>query len=132
MVVGDSISHGSAGDYTWRYRLWKHLTGNGVAVDFVGPRRGLFDSVRSPSGEVIDTNTYADRAFDSDHNAGERGPRPLVMLAQGAEPAETPRCGGCAAAGSLVWLLATAFGRSGRLRGLIPGGVPMPISAARG
>ncbi|WP_179855190.1 GDSL-type esterase/lipase family protein [Paractinoplanes atraurantiacus] len=69
MVVGDSVSHGSAGDYTWRYRLWKHLTGSGVAVDFVGPRSGLFDPVRSPAGDVVETGTYADPAFDRDHNA---------------------------------------------------------------
>jgi hypothetical protein len=25
LIVGDSITQGSAGDFTWRYRLWKHL-----------------------------------------------------------------------------------------------------------
>ena len=37
MVVGDSISHGHEGDYTWRYRLKSHL---GAGVDFVGPWTG--------------------------------------------------------------------------------------------
>src|SRR5690606_5359517 len=37
MITGDSISQGSSGDYTWRYRLYKHLTANGVTPDFVGP-----------------------------------------------------------------------------------------------
>ena len=37
MVVGDSISQGHEGDYTWRYRLKAHL---GAAVDFVGPWSG--------------------------------------------------------------------------------------------
>lgn len=39
MVVGDSMSHGTEGDYTWRYRLWqwlKHAVGQ-HAVSFVGP-----------------------------------------------------------------------------------------------
>ena len=33
MVVGDSISQGSSGDYTWRYRLAKHLTANGWTLE---------------------------------------------------------------------------------------------------
>lgn len=37
MVVGDSISQGLEGDYTWRYRLKQHL---GSAVDFVGRNVG--------------------------------------------------------------------------------------------
>jgi hypothetical protein len=37
MVVGDSISQGLEGDYTWRYRLKQHL---GSAVDFVGRNSG--------------------------------------------------------------------------------------------
>lgn len=41
MVVGDSITQGSSGDYTWRYRLWRHLTDRGVRVDLVGPRDDL-------------------------------------------------------------------------------------------
>ena len=45
LVVGDSITQGSAGDWTWRYRLWQHLTEHGVSVDFVGPRDDLWDNV---------------------------------------------------------------------------------------
>lgn len=37
MVVGDSISQGLEGDYTWRYRLKNHL---GTRADFVGPWTG--------------------------------------------------------------------------------------------
>ncbi|MFI5712430.1 SGNH/GDSL hydrolase family protein [Kribbella sp. NPDC051620] len=37
MVVGDSISQGHEGDYTWRYRLANHLR---QEVDFVGPWSG--------------------------------------------------------------------------------------------
>ncbi len=40
MVVGDSISQGLEGDYTWRYRLKGHLSGAGVSTDFVGPWSG--------------------------------------------------------------------------------------------
>src|SRR5262245_36097935 len=44
MIVGDSISQGSAGDFTWRYRLWKHLAPRVTGLDFVGPRTDLFDN----------------------------------------------------------------------------------------
>jgi lysophospholipase L1-like esterase len=40
MVVGDSISHGNEGDFTWRYRLYQHLRHQGVDTDFVGPNYG--------------------------------------------------------------------------------------------
>ena len=37
MVVGDSISHGQEGDWTWRYRLWEWFRDStSTAVDFVG------------------------------------------------------------------------------------------------
>lgn len=63
MIVGDSITHGSTGDYTWRYRLWRHLTAVGAAVDFVGPRSDLWDYL----GEHDGNQQYADRRFDRDH-----------------------------------------------------------------
>lgn len=40
MVVGDSMSQGKEGDYTWRYRLWQWFREQHVAVDFVGPYSG--------------------------------------------------------------------------------------------
>ena len=40
MVVGDSLSQGLEGDFTWRYRLDQHLAGDGVETDFVGPWTG--------------------------------------------------------------------------------------------
>jgi hypothetical protein len=67
MVVGSSTSHGSSGDYTWRYRLWRHLTSAGVAVDFVGPSNRLYDNVHSTSGSFLESDAYADPAFDRDH-----------------------------------------------------------------
>jgi lysophospholipase L1-like esterase len=42
MVVGDSITQGREGDFTWRYRLWQWLRSQKVAVDFVGPYSGTF------------------------------------------------------------------------------------------
>src|SRR5690349_18811597 len=65
MVVGDSISQGSAGDWTWRYRLWKHLSARVTGLDFVGPRNDLFDNVAGVQGSPA----YADSSFDRDHNA---------------------------------------------------------------
>ncbi|WP_406835209.1 GDSL-type esterase/lipase family protein [Streptomyces sp. AHU1] len=40
MVVGDSMSEGMEGDWTWRYRLWQWFKDQHVPVDFVGPYRG--------------------------------------------------------------------------------------------
>jgi lysophospholipase L1-like esterase len=69
LLVGSSTTHGSSGDYTWRYRLWKHLTGHGVNVDFVGPDSHLYDNVHSTSTSFLETDAYADPAFDRDHEA---------------------------------------------------------------
>jgi hypothetical protein len=59
LLVGDSVTQGRAGDYTWRYRLWKTLQTRAKAVDFVGPRQTLAD----------DSTHYADADFDRDHAA---------------------------------------------------------------
>lgn len=40
MVVGDSISQGHDGDWTWRYRMWQWFKREDIAVDFVGPYTG--------------------------------------------------------------------------------------------
>ncbi|AKJ27953.1 GDSL-type esterase/lipase family protein [Caldimonas brevitalea] len=40
MIVGDSISHGKTGDYTWRYRLHEHLRSQAARFEFVGPYTG--------------------------------------------------------------------------------------------
>jgi len=69
MLVGSSTTHGSAGDFTWRYRLWKHLTDSGVAVDLVGPSSRLYDNVHSTGGAFVESDAYADPAFDRDHDA---------------------------------------------------------------
>jgi lysophospholipase L1-like esterase len=40
MVVGDSMTQGHEGDWTWRYRLWDWFKSQNIAVDFVGPYTG--------------------------------------------------------------------------------------------
>lgn len=40
MVVGDSMSQGYEGDWTWRYRLWEWFRNQHINVDFVGPYAG--------------------------------------------------------------------------------------------
>ncbi len=65
MVVGDSLSQGSSGDYTWRYHLWSHLRETGVEADFVGPHDGMYGL----DGEETGNQDYADPGFDTDHAA---------------------------------------------------------------
>ncbi|KAK4238771.1 carbohydrate esterase [Achaetomium macrosporum] len=50
MVVGDSISHGHEGDWTWRYRIWQWFKQQRIAVRFVGPYKGTVppDEYRPP------------------------------------------------------------------------------------
>lgn len=59
LVVGDSITHGSDGDYTWRYFAWKALRGAATDVDLVGPQRATHGG----------SGGYADPDFDQDHAA---------------------------------------------------------------
>lgn len=65
LIVGDSVSQGSAGDWTWRYRLWQHLTATGTAVDFVGPRDDLWDNIAGAPA----SQDYVEPDFDRDHAA---------------------------------------------------------------
>ena len=66
MVIGDSITQGSSGDFSWRYRLYKALTNAGVTVTFQGPYTDLFDNVASAWDN---DHTYADPGFDQRHDA---------------------------------------------------------------
>jgi hypothetical protein len=53
MVVGDSLTQGFEGDYTWRYRLWEWFSSQRLAVDFVGPFMGTRpQAVPATVGEV--------------------------------------------------------------------------------
>lgn len=85
IIVGDSMSQGQQGDWTWRYRIWEWFQAQGVAVDFVGPYSGTVqpDTPSAPSppplyGEPVPTPVpktcggYAvgvSADFDSDHFA---------------------------------------------------------------
>ncbi|KAB8217239.1 hypothetical protein BDV33DRAFT_232960 [Aspergillus novoparasiticus] len=55
MIVGDSISQGREGDFTWRYRIWEWFQSQGVAVDFVGPYTGTVqpDKAAPPSPPAL-------------------------------------------------------------------------------
>lgn len=67
MFVGDSITIGSAGEHTWRYRLWQHLRDScGHPFTFVGPRETLHD----PSTDAPTSYAYADPGFPRAHLAG--------------------------------------------------------------
>lgn len=68
MLVGDSLTQGSSGDYTWRYHLWTHLSEADVEVDFVGP----YDDMYGVDGGESGDRDYADPGFDTDH-AARRG-----------------------------------------------------------
>jgi len=65
MIVGDSISQGSSGDYTWQYRLYEHLRADGVSPQMVGPYNYLFNNVTSVQGDC----SYADPKFENANDA---------------------------------------------------------------
>ncbi|MEU4652556.1 GDSL-type esterase/lipase family protein [Streptomyces sp. NPDC023723] len=67
MPVGDSQTIGSAGDHTWRYRLWQHLCAEyGGPFTFVGPRETLYDK----AADAPTSLAYADPGFPRAHLAG--------------------------------------------------------------
>jgi len=65
MIVGDSITQGSSGDYTWQYRLYEHLLADGVRPTMVGPYGWLFNNVASVQGD----HSYADPHFEHANDA---------------------------------------------------------------
>ena len=67
MPVGDSMTIGSAGEHTWRYRMWRHLRDTyGGPFALVGPRETLHD----PATDAPTSYEYADPAFPCGHLAG--------------------------------------------------------------
>ncbi|MFJ5264315.1 SGNH/GDSL hydrolase family protein [Streptomyces sp. NPDC088387] len=67
MCVGDSMTIGSAGDHTWRYRMWRHLCETyGGPFALVGPRDTLYDKA---AGEPV-SYAYAEPGFPTAHLAG--------------------------------------------------------------
>ncbi|GHD35127.1 GDSL-type esterase/lipase family protein [Streptomyces galbus] len=67
MPVGDSQTIGSAGEHTWRYRMWQHLcaTYDGPFT-LVGPRETLYD----PRTDAPTSYAYAEPDFPRAHLAG--------------------------------------------------------------
>ncbi len=60
LFVGDSMTIGRAGDWTWRYRMWRHLESTlPGGYEIVGPRTALYD----PAADAPGSETYADPAF---------------------------------------------------------------------
>jgi hypothetical protein len=59
LFVGDSMTVGAAGDYTWRYRMWQHLCSLGEPFSVVGPRDGLYDR----AADAAVSADYADPSF---------------------------------------------------------------------
>ncbi|MEU3300401.1 GDSL-type esterase/lipase family protein [Streptomyces sp. NPDC006678] len=60
MFVGDSMTIGRAGDFTWRYRMWQHLNRSfGGPYRIVGPRTELYDTAADAPVSTV----YADPAF---------------------------------------------------------------------
>jgi hypothetical protein len=60
LFVGDSMTIGCPGDFTWRYRMWQHLeaTMRG-GYEIVGPRTALYD----PATAAPDSQAYAAKDF---------------------------------------------------------------------
>ncbi|HEY9371657.1 GDSL-type esterase/lipase family protein [Streptomyces sp.] len=70
MFVGDSMTIGRAGDYTWRYRMWQHLSRcPGGPYEIVGPRTALYEA----GADAPVSEAYADPDFPAEarrHLAG--------------------------------------------------------------
>ncbi|MET9558989.1 GDSL-type esterase/lipase family protein [Streptomyces tauricus] len=67
MPVGDSMTIGSAGEHTWRYRMWQHLRAtHGAPFQMVGPRETLYDKATG----TADSYEYAAPDFPRAHLAG--------------------------------------------------------------
>ncbi|USQ88972.1 GDSL-type esterase/lipase family protein [Streptomyces phaeoluteigriseus] len=67
MPVGDSMTIGSSGEFTWRHRMWRHLCATyGGPLTLVGPRETLYDK----AADAPTSNAYADPDFPRQHLAG--------------------------------------------------------------
>ncbi|KAF3353829.1 3-phenylpropionate/cinnamic acid dioxygenase subunit alpha [Verticillium dahliae VDG1] len=75
MIVGDSITQGFEGDYTWRFRLAEWFTSESITPNFVGPWTG--------------THT----------NAEPSDPKPPRLIGTGPVPPDERRTGGAYANG---------------------------------
>ncbi|MDX2828640.1 GDSL-type esterase/lipase family protein, partial [Streptomyces ipomoeae] len=81
MPVGDSMTIGSAGEHTWRYRLWQHLrTTYGGPFKIVGPRETLYDKATNAptSYEYADPDPRFPRAHLAGWGEGWLHMAPLI------------------------------------------------------
>ena len=65
MIVGDSITQGSSGDYTWQYWLYEHLKADGISPRMVGPDHWLHNNVTGGNDEVSYANPDFGHANDT-------------------------------------------------------------------
>ena len=99
-------SPSSSGDWTWRYRLWKHFRDVGADVDLVGTDEDL--AGRRPACNL----DYADPDFDRTTPGCQQGVRPGLARPTGSSrptptswselPASTTPCGNGATAEQLL------------------------------
>ena len=67
LITGDSITQGSSGDYTWRYRLWNKLAGTAPGnVSFVGTRTDLYDNVNDAFGSQYYAASFSAKAHSAE------------------------------------------------------------------
>jgi hypothetical protein len=60
LFVGDSMTIGCPGDFTWRYRMWQHLESLPERYEIVGPRTSLYvpaAPTEDPAAPATDTPT---------------------------------------------------------------------------
>jgi hypothetical protein len=65
MIVGDSVTEGSSGDYTWQYRLYEHLLADRVRPHMVGPYGWLYNNVTHAEKDY----SYASPDFEHANDA---------------------------------------------------------------
>lgn len=76
LIVGDSITQGAEGDYSWRYRLWEWIRASPATnVTFVGPYLGTFPPPDAPpppqpqpTTPGLETRTWGGYAWDVDRS----------------------------------------------------------------
>jgi len=61
LIIGDSMTQGQEGDYTWRYRLWSWFRQQNLAIKTVGPYTGTMQP--NPPSPLPDANVNADGGY---------------------------------------------------------------------
>lgn len=61
LFVGDSMTIGCPGDFTWRYRMWQHLEASapaGEPYEIVGPRTALHTPTEAPASHAYAADDF--------------------------------------------------------------------------